>query len=41
MFEYKEASVKDIIKYKVKWLITLIWMFYNKYVELYDFGDLF
>lgn len=41
MFEYKEASVKDIIKYKVKWLITLIWKFYNKYVELYDFEDLF
>ena len=33
-------SLKDI-KSKVKWLINLIWMFYNKYVELYDFGDLF
>lgn len=41
MFEYKEASVKDILKYKVKWLINTIWKFYNKYVELYDFGDLF
>lgn len=41
MFEYKEASVKDILKYKVKWLINLIWKFYCKYVELYDFGDLF
>lgn len=41
MIEYKEASVKDIIKYKVKCLINTIWKFYNKYVELYDFGDLF
>ena len=41
MFEYKEASVKDILKYNVKWLINTIWKFYNKYVELYDFGDLF
>jgi len=41
MIEYKEASVKDIVKYKMKWLINLIWKFYCKYVELYDFGDLF
>ncbi|WP_280985103.1 hypothetical protein [Fusobacterium periodonticum] len=41
MIEYMEASKKDIIKYKVKWLINLIWKFYCKYVELYDFGDLF
>ena len=41
MIEYKEASVKDILKYKMKWLINTIWKFYNKYVELYDFGDLF
>ena len=41
MFEYMEASKKDVIKYKVKWLINTIWKFYNKYVELYDFGDLF
>lgn len=33
-------SLKDI-KSKAKWLINLIWRFYNKYVELYDFGDLF
>ena len=33
-------SLKDI-KSKVKWLINLIWKFYCKYVELYDFGDLF
>ena len=41
MIEYMEASFKDVIKYKVKWLVNLIWKFYNKYVELYDFGDLF
>lgn len=41
MFEYMEASKKDVIKYKVKWLINTIWKFYNKYVELYDFEDLF
>lgn len=41
MIEYMEATTKDVIKYKVKWLINCIWKFYNKYVELYDFGDLF
>ena len=29
------------IKSKAEWLINLIWKFYCKYVELYDFGDLF
>jgi len=33
-------SLKDI-KSKAKWLINLIWRFYNKYEELYVFGDLF
>lgn len=33
-------SLKDI-KSKAKGLINLIWKFYCKYVELYDFGDLF
>ncbi|VTX74075.1 hypothetical protein [Fusobacterium periodonticum] len=41
MIEYMEATTKDVIKYKMKWLINTIWRFYNKYVELYDFGDLF
>ena len=41
MIEYMEASLKDIVKYKMKWLINSIWKFYNKYVELYDFRDLF
>ena len=33
-------SLKDI-KSKAKWLINLIWKFYCKYVELYDFENLF
>lgn len=33
-------SLKDI-KSKAKWLINLIWRFYNKYVELYDFENMF
>ena len=41
MIEYMEASKKDVVKYKVKWLINLIWRFYNKYVELYDFENMF
>ena len=41
MIEHMEATTKDVIKYKVKWLINTIWKFYCKYVELYDFGDLF
>ena len=41
MIEYMEATTKDVIKYKVKWLISLIWRLYNQYIELYDFGDLF
>ena len=38
---FARTSFKDVIKYKVKWLINLIWKFYCKYVGLYDFGDLF
>lgn len=41
MFEYMEATTKDVIKYKAKWLINLIWKFYCKYIELYDFEELF
>ena len=33
-------SLKDI-KSKAKWLINIVYRFYCKYVELYDFGDLF
>lgn len=41
MIEYMQASAKDVIKYKVKWLINIIYRFYCKYIELYDFEDLF
>lgn len=41
MIEYMEATTKDIVKYKIKWLINIIYRFYCKYIELYDFGDLF
>ena len=40
MIEYMEASFKDVVKYKIKWLINLIWKFYCKYVELYDFENI-
>ena len=38
---YAKATLKDVIKYKGKWVINTIWKLYNKYIELYDFGDLF
>lgn len=41
MIEYMKASKKDVIKYKVKWLINTLYKLYGKYIELYDFGDLF
>ena len=41
MIEYMEATTKDVVKYKVKWLINIVYRFYCKYIELYDFGDLF
>lgn len=39
MFEYMEATTKDVVKYKVKWLINIVYRFYCKYIELYDFED--
>jgi len=38
---FARSSFKDVVRYKVKWLISLIWRLYNKYIELYDFGDFF
>ena len=38
---FARTSFKDVVRYKVKWLISLIWRLYNKYIELYDFGDFF
>ena len=40
MIEYMKASKKDVIKYKVKWLLNIAFRFYCKYVELYDFEDI-
>lgn len=41
MIEYMEATTKDVIKYKLIWIVKVIYGLYLKYVELYDFGDLF
>lgn len=40
MIEYMEASKKDVIKYKTKWLFKIIYRLYLRYIELYDFSDL-
>jgi len=37
---YAAAELKDIVKYKIKWVINIIYKFYMNYVELYDFDDL-
>ena len=37
---YAEAEFKDIVKYKIKCVINIIYKFYMNYVELYDFDDL-
>jgi len=39
--EKKKATFKDIVKYKLIWIIKVIYVLYLKYVELYDFEDLF
>jgi hypothetical protein len=36
----KRATLLDVIKYKVVWLIKVIFGAYMKYVELYDFEGL-
>nr|DAX72308.1 MAG TPA: hypothetical protein [Caudoviricetes sp.] len=41
MIEYMEATTKDVVRYKVKWLINTIYKLYGKYIELYDFEELF
>ena len=38
---FARSSFKDVVKYKVKWLINTIYKLYGKYIELYDFEDLF
>lgn len=41
MIEYMEATTKDVIKYKIKWFLNTIYRLYCRYIELYDFEDLF
>ncbi|WP_187105958.1 hypothetical protein KSU03_06000 [Fusobacterium polymorphum] len=38
---FARASLKDVIKYKIKWVINTIYKPYGKYIGLYDFEDLF
>ena len=38
---FARTSFKYIVKYKVKWLINTLYKLYGKYIELYDFEDLF
>ena len=37
---YAEAELKDIVKYKIKWIFKIVYKFYMNYVELYDFDNL-
>ena len=37
---YAAAEFKDIVNYKIKWLINIIYKFYINYAELYDFENL-
>ena len=39
--ESKKTTLADVIKYKLIWIIKVIYGLYLKYVELYDFEDLF
>ena len=38
---FRKATFKDVIKYNLIWIVKVIYGLYLKYVELYDFGDLF
>lgn len=38
---YAQASIKEVFRYKIKWLVKSIYKLYLRYVELYDFDDLF
>lgn len=39
--ESKKATLYDVVEYKVVWLFKVIFGAYMKYVELYDFEDMF
>lgn len=36
----KYAELKDIVKYKIKWIFKIVYKLYMNYVELYDFENL-
>ena len=38
--KYAEAELKDIVKYKIKWIFKIVYKLYINYVELYNFEDL-
>lgn len=38
---FARTSFKDVVRYKLKWLINIIYRLYCKYIELYDFDGLF
>ena len=38
--KYAEADLKDIVKYKIKWIFKIVYKLYMNYVELYDFDNL-
>lgn len=38
--KYAEAELKDIVKYKIKWIFKIVYKLYINYVELYDFDNL-
>ena len=38
---FASPSFKDVVRYKIKWLINTLYKLYGKYIELYDFEDLF
>lgn len=41
---FAKATFIDVVKYKVKWFLNTIYRLYRlycRYIELYDFEDLF
>ena len=36
----KKATLIDVMKYKLIWIVKVIYGLYLKYVELYDFEDI-
>ena len=38
---YAATEFKEVFRYKIKWLLKTIYRVYLRYIELYDFEDLF